>query len=554
MKPLMRNAVEKPDERVVRTYLQQTADANQLGFQNCPHSLESRRLKEAVEPGVSSLGRNKGPDCNSIWPVPDRWGVYGPANESKRHVFGGEYQTAHTIQFGRIRQALDFPSTDLFIQILKRKQSGLVDSKQDKDRETIAEILSQAFHHMLMSGILYGYVAAGRTLILHKTEKYAPQKLYFHLTPLAAELPVSDVQPRYTAAAQLATFAILSMRSTEMSRDWISEAEECGICRWPSLPHESSHKSLVLRPSSPGNKETSGGSAAEEGGFPSKAQLTSQFQPSQQSQAGVENTRNRGTIERPTLPYCTQACLLGLARDLDLDENCPNVGMHHRGQTCEKHLTMKEDLCSLINRQLANNLDENCECLDREVLFGVTGVLYKISATDYGYTFVPKGVQLPDKPRCDYEARVYAHLSSLQGMKVPVHLGNVTLQPPYPLVSLARVTQMMLMSWAGESLRLQSWLENVHIETEKERTLQSLVSSGLNKYVVGLINLAFSSERQQVMAYGFGLKTIGIYNIKSSIPCKEPAKSERGRKRTKQEMSATPHPPAKIHVQPASST
>lgn len=39
----------------------------------------------------------------------------------------------------------------------------------------------------------------------------------------------------------------------------------------------------------------------------------------------------------PTRQYCTQACLLGLKRGWDLDENCPNTPSHRTGTSGTRH-------------------------------------------------------------------------------------------------------------------------------------------------------------------------------------------------------------------------
>lgn len=85
-----------------------------------------------------------------------------------------------------------------------------------------------------MSGISHGYISTGEALILLKIEESAPHELHVHLVPVATEL--DDFNPRNPAVAQLATLTIMGLRLTEMSRDCISKAENCGICHWPLLP------------------------------------------------------------------------------------------------------------------------------------------------------------------------------------------------------------------------------------------------------------------------------------------------------------------------------
>ncbi|KAL1954528.1 hypothetical protein VTO42DRAFT_1088 [Malbranchea cinnamomea] len=141
-------------------------------------------------------------------------------------------------------------------------------------------------------------------------------------------------------------------------------------------------------------------------------------------------------------------------------------------------------------------------------MFGATGVLFKITVTGYGYTFVAKGVQSVDESLLEHESRVYARLAPLQGTRIPVCLGIITLQRPYPLVSLARVTQMLLMSWAGDALGAKSWPDSVDISAEQQKTLQALASSGVRHDDARDANLVWNPERQLVMAIDFDRTTI----------------------------------------------
>ncbi|QSS59445.1 hypothetical protein I7I51_08880 [Histoplasma capsulatum] len=308
-----------------------------------------------------------------------------------------------------------------------------------------------------------------------------------------------------------------------MGRDWITMAENCGICQWPLLPPSPITRDITLRPRK-FDEETSKSSEDEAPGDgdynpPTDRRAKSRSEPNQQTRQRHASPRKRNMTQRPILPYCTQACLLSLVKALPLDPSCPNVSLHQQGQTCKKHLITKEDLCVLSNlcvlskKQLARSLDKDCECLDREGLFGRIGVLFKITLTKYGYTFVAKGVQCVDEPDLAHEARVYTHLTHLQGMKVPVYLGNITLERPYPLVSLARVTQMMLMSWAGTSIGGESWPADIDIgveekDMEEKDTPQALASSGISHNDAREANLVWNPEQKQVMAVDFDQATI----------------------------------------------
>lgn len=199
--------------------------------------------------------------------------------------------------------------------------------------------------------------------------------------------------------------------------------------------------------------------------------------------------------------------MLGLARNLTLDLSCPNFAAHKQG-SCENHPITRENLCSLLQRQLARSLDEDCECLDTQGLFGHIGVLFKITLTEYGYTFAAKGVQKANEYDLDHEFNVYSHLSSLQGRNIAVCLGRIALERPYPLVSMAKITKMMLMSWAGKSLQFNTWPGNIDIKQKTNQTLEALARSGVRHNDIRQSNLVVNLEVQGVMAVDFDQATI----------------------------------------------
>ncbi|EDN04826.1 predicted protein [Histoplasma mississippiense (nom. inval.)] len=413
IRPFIRSAIEKPAQRVVMAHLQHAGNPNRFSFRNNAYSLESRTPdEESGEYEVRPLSKKRSYEGKIIRPLPDRWGIYDSTSGNVRRVYVGEYKAAHKIQTEGIQNVLTTPSSELFLEVLRRKQSGSANSDLENTREKVAQVLCQTFHYMIASKPFY-------MALLH------------------------------------------------------------GISRCDL-------ESLMKK---------------------------------QQTRQRHASPRKRNMTQRPILPYCTQACLLSLVKALPLDPSCPNVSLHQQGQTCKKHLITKEDLCVLSNlcvlskKQLARSLDKDCECLDREGLFGRIGVLFKITLTKYGYTFVAKGVQCVDEPDLAHEARVYTHLTHLQGMKVPVYLGNITLERPYPLVSLARVTQMMLMSWAGTSIGGESWPADIDIgveekDMEEKDTPQALASSGISHNDAREANLVWNPEQKQVMAVDFDQATI----------------------------------------------
>ncbi|KUL81957.1 hypothetical protein ZTR_10980 [Talaromyces verruculosus] len=509
IRPFVRSAIEKPAERIVRAYYDLTNRPEKFNFQNNAYSLEYRDPETEIE--RRSPSKRRSPERKKSQPIPDRWGICEEEGGLRR-VCVGEYKAAHKVPDEEIRQVLHTASKNLFLEVLWRKQSGTINSEQDKAKELVAQILCQAFHYMIQSGLLFGYITSGRTLILLRVDEFAQQRLYFHFIPVGSTGQARGFEAQYAPATQLAAFALLALRAREMPRDWIVQAENCGIYQWPLVPHPPLHQNLSLRPQTYG-EETSESSGENDdpndSDYGVSPQRQSRSQPDQQSRTQNERRRSpRKRTERSVGEYCTQACLLGLVQKSPLDESCPNFSVHKQSSARVKHPITKDDLCCLLRKQLDRSLDQGCECLDRNGLFGDVGVLFKVTLTEYGYTFVAKGVQKANEHDLAHEMKVYSHLVPLQGTNIPVCLGSIALTRPYPLVSMAKVTEMLLMSWAGTSLRYNTWPEDVDIKKETDKTLQTLAQSGVRHGDIRQSNLVWNAERQRVMAIDLQQATI----------------------------------------------
>ncbi len=143
--------------------------------------------------------------------------------------------------------------------------------------------------------------------------------------------------------------------------------------------------------------------------------------------------------------YCTQECLVGIVRRSSLDENCPNVSLHRKHG--RRHAINQQEFLDLVQKQLAEDLDHNCEPLG---LQGARGALFKVTLVSHGYVLVGKGTVQAFVPDLRHEGDVYRRLAKLQGVVVPVCLGNIDLTEWYYLDVGVRILHMLLMSWGGE--------------------------------------------------------------------------------------------------------
>ncbi|EGE82502.1 hypothetical protein BDDG_05446 [Blastomyces dermatitidis ATCC 18188] len=520
IRPFVRSSMEKPAERLVQAYLRQIKDTRTANFffQNNAYSLSSKHITDltdadAIENQDAVPPSKKRSVERDVRGVPDRWGIRGLPSGDELTVFVGEYKAAHKLPSSAFDRVFSSTGESLFFDTLKRLSLPFVDT--NKEERVVAQVLCQTFDYMINAGLLYGYVTSGQALVFLMLEKSDPQILYYHVSAVpdcVDDSLLNDFDVRYGPVSQLSTFVMLSLESAPQSPQWIENAKS-QLYQWPILPENLILRSRSLRP------ETAPSSSSDEeledkkdGSYRPGRQPRNQ-QPHSQSTDRTETQRRQSSktqhrSQEPTLSYCTQACLVGLSQGHPLDQFCPNFSIHQRGTSSHNHLISKEKLCILVNNQLARNLDENCKCLDTMGMFGAVGVLFKITLTNYGYTFVAKGVQAVDEKAILNEANVYAHLWKLQGVTIPVHLGNIKLLQTYPLVSTATVTSMMLMSWAGNSLHSEDYKSDVDIEAQKQQSIAELSAAGLVHYDLRRANMGWNQERQRVMVFDFDQSSI----------------------------------------------
>ncbi|KKZ64113.1 hypothetical protein EMCG_01611 [[Emmonsia] crescens] len=538
LRPFIRTAIEKPAQRLVQAYLRQTKDSQtkdsetvDFRFQSNAYSLFDKDNPTPTNANVATAQAEAPPSKKQsperFKEVPDRWGIRKLLNGEEVTTLVGEYKAAHKLPSGSFKDVFQAAGESLFLDTLRRLSSPTVD--EAKEQSTVVKVLCQIFDYMIKAGLQYGYLTSGHELVFLMVKEGDVQTLYYHFTAVTYRANSSPSNsPRaidvcYGPVSQLTTFVLLSLESAKRSPQWIESAKS-RLWQWPLFP---STLNLADRPRLESlYKDYSSSSSGDErpkdedGSYrssrqPRKRQLTEDTKMTTRRSSRTQHQRQHQSqhqSQRPTLPYCTQACLLGLSQGHPLDESCPNFSSHQQGGASHNHLISKEELCSLVNDQLARNLDENCQCLDTWGMFGAVGVLFKITLTDYGYTFVAKGVQAVDERSLLHEAKVYAHLLELQGVIVPVHLGNIKLVQTYPLVSLATVTSMMLMSWAGNNLHSKDYGPDVDIdiEAQKQQSIVELNAAGLVHDDLRQSNMVWNQERQRVMVIDFDQSKIQL--------------------------------------------
>jgi hypothetical protein len=544
IRPFVRAHVESPAGRIVDAYLSSMQpDPRCAAFEFCNSaysvSLHSTSAEDQPPPAKRRSSGTPSSDKTSSL-IPDRWGIRVAQDNARTTVLVGEYKAAHKARARQFCAVLDndaHPTDSLFADCVDRVKAVRAcqpsarrpaSSPLARDQLAVAQVLCQAYSYMIAGGLSYGYVASGDCMVLLAIQGPA-EVLSFHLVPCSVAMessqpPTADLT-RPTPAAQLATLAVLALEAEVRSPEWIQQAIT-SLLRWPSAKTTNKSRNPgSLPPPSPRfprpDEDDEQGSGPRRRKTPQERPLAMLAREEEEEEELSTSSKGSGSqtgdqqqrtpLSVMALPYCTQACLLGLSRGGGaLDPNCPNTRLHVRPGTDDAlhhHPISKARLCSLIRSQLARNLCCGCERLDKYGMFGRTGALFKITVPEYGYTLVAKGVQAADAGALVNEASIYSHCRHLQGVYIPVHLGNIDLVVPYPLQSLAFVQHMMLMSWAGSTLDAQT-PEGVDLEDEIDRTLEELSSAGICHGDERDSNLIWNEEVEGIMAIDFDLACI----------------------------------------------
>ncbi|CVK92422.1 uncharacterized protein FMAN_07318 [Fusarium mangiferae] len=428
---------------------------------------------------------------------PDKWAIRTRFSGQQCTAFPGEYKAAHKIPVESFQKAMR--TEDLFTRVVLRLSSGKVSNDgetrlQEQIEETVAKALAQTFHYMIRLGCSFGYLTAGKSLVfLHIGDD--PKVLYYHVSQPEDDAKSSDgsIDLFHTAVAQLAAFCLQTCRDSgkpdlwkerafSQLREWpqpyaemrggTTEEESpqstCSASSYPGSTTATQELTVELRRTTrasckptlePSTNDTSddditGGPRRRTDGLQPSLRVTHPGSKKRKDvPSGSDETRSSEELEVETRPYCTQECMLGLKRHGHLDEKCPNVALHCRASRNMSHPIDTVRLRELIREELHRPVHRlrSVKPLDRDGKYGETGALFKLSLNHYGYTFVGKGTFAAATKRLRHEAEVYTRLEPLQGHVVPVCLGSIDLDMPYPLAA-ADVVHMLLMSWAGDAL------------------------------------------------------------------------------------------------------
>ncbi|KIH89842.1 hypothetical protein SPBR_00240 [Sporothrix brasiliensis 5110] len=391
----------------------------------------------------------------------------------------------------------------LFSSAIRQHLRNKIDlgSKDRLDAEkATARVIAQAFHYMVEFGLCYSYVASGESMILLYFDAADVRTLYYHLAVPLDEVKsdaVADV--RRSAVSMVTTMALLALDQPGLSQRWKKYAVSV-LERWPA-PYEEIRPQdnnsgeehtgkLKNRPrlAPRQSQQTCNDDAAQQqnqrGDDDDDENSDREFRPPRSFQASTTpakkqyatrstgksttkttETTNTSNMNNATntnntisprrqcevLPHCNQGCMLGLRNGGALDRACPNVQLHPSTEDGHHTLTPVQ-LCNRLREQLAHDMDEDCEALDKFGKFGAIGMLFRLTLRSHGYCVAAKGVQRVHAQRLQQEKAIYDHLQEQQGTLVPVCLGIIDLVDVYRTSYGAHVSHMLVMSYAGERL------------------------------------------------------------------------------------------------------
>jgi hypothetical protein len=101
---------------------------------------------------------------------------------------------------------------------------------------------------------------------------------------------------------------------------------------------------------------------------------------------------------------------------------------------------------------------------------GACGVLFKVRLKSHGYTVAAKCTPIDFVHRLKREAAIYEPLRTIQGVHVPVHLGNIDLDTPYFYEGITELVHMMFLSFEGKLLSQHLTAENRHCVSQPPAT------------------------------------------------------------------------------------
>ncbi|KAH7349238.1 hypothetical protein BKA66DRAFT_541640 [Pyrenochaeta sp. MPI-SDFR-AT-0127] len=472
--------------------------------------------------------------AGSSRPRADQFCVYntGATRSAQNRIaaFILEYKAPHKLPLGYIYEGLGEMELEEIVQCHEGE------TLRDRFRRLVAAVITQAFSYMVRIGVEYGCVCTGEAYIFLRVGD-DPRTVYYFLSVPKGDVgettgwtPGSEGANRLhlTAVGQMLAFTLQALKTPPRRQRWRAEAAS-QLHSWEvvyeelleAIPEGTTQSSEYQPPvddsflrmspvqlrgrgvkhSSPScrraekRRETSDEEPEPDPDTPSRQQpLSQKTAGSSSSGRGHGRRRGQGTQDGQ---YCTQDCLRGLAGGGTLDRFCPNAREHGE----RYHQIDRPTFLALMRQQLADDLDTDCNPVSMP---GACGVLFRVRLRSHGYTVAAKSTPAYFVHRLRREASIYERLRPIQGIHVPVHLGNIDLQTPYFYEGIVELVHMMFLSFGGKPIGQHLTAENKALVIEQVKGSVGAIH-GLRVLHKDLMprNILWNEETKHVMVIDF---------------------------------------------------
>jgi hypothetical protein len=478
--------------------------------------------------------------AGSSRPRADQFCVYNTGTtrsaQDRIAAFILEYKAPHKLPLSYIYEGLGEMELEEVVQCHEDE------TLRDRFRRLVAAVITQAFSYMIRIGVEYGCVCTGEAYIFLRVGD-DPRTVNYFLS-----VPKGDVgettgwtagsesgnRLHLTAVGQMLAFTLQALKIPPRSQRWRTEAA-AQLRSWEvvydelldAIPEGTTQSSEYQPPendsflrmspvqlrgrgakhSSPScwqaekRREASDEEPEPDPDTPSRQQSLSQhFSRTQKTAHSSSSGRRRGRRRGQGTEdgqYCTQECLRGLAKGGMLDRSCPNARDHGE----RYHQIDRPTFLALMRRQLADDLDTDCDPVSMP---GACGVLFRVRLRSHGYAVAAKCTPAYFVHRLRREASIYERLRPIQGIHVPVHLGNIDLETPYFYEGIVELVHMMFLSFGGNPISQHLTAKNKALVSEQVK-LSADAIHGLRVLHKDLMprNILWNEETKRVMVIDF---------------------------------------------------
>ena len=476
---------------------------------------------------------------------PDQFCVHRLDDDSSTLLMTVEYKPPHKLSTESLCAGLR--PMDFWEEVVNSET--IPTDRAEKLRYNAARLtgaaIVQEYHVMIQEGLAYSCLSTGIALVFLYVPEEEPTTLYYHLC-----VPNEDVrsmgeesyhQP-VTAVARLLCLGLMSCATSLRSNAWRNRAKG-NLHIWetnfeytrsqipdeqlnqtppgseyvPSSPIESPKKDVRRRNTrshpvcapSPGasleRDDPSDSSDSDRNRTASRhkrnySQITSSPPQSRHQRPMASRRGGDDYNPRKASPFCTQRCLLGLQQNGLLDDACPNVSCHRRGQNTDKHPVTASELVCILKRQLDKDVDHHCEPLGG---CGATGAPFRLRCESLGYTIVGKGTTSRLWTAVSREAHFYHVLRRAQGSAIPVFLGSINMLQSYFLHGAGEIQHMLLMAWGGEPLTRLQWQDDTQAMEAVKKSHARIRQLGVRHGDVRRQNTLWNAELERVLIIDF---------------------------------------------------